>query len=230
MEAARSLKANMKLAGAPCGWCQTALALGDNTAVCTACTHAHHQQCWDGRAGCATAGCMNAPLRRLDEAPAAPAAAVGSSYAAGSPFPSGAAPSGSPFPSGAPAFGGPAVAFGGAPPPPGYAICPGCRSPALAGSMICPLCRAILSPDGIYHGPKMTAPDAKTALICGIVGLLFCGVVLGPLAISKASAAKQAIAKDPTLSGEGLATAGMVLGILDLVFFVIVLALRMSSL
>lgn len=218
MEAARSLKANMKLAGAPCGWCQTPLALGDNTAVCTSCTHPHHQQCWDGRAGCATAGCMNAPLRRLDEAPAAPSAP-----SSGAPF-----PSGSPFPSGAPFSSVAPAPFGAASAPPGYVACPNCRSPALAGTMLCPMCRAILSPDGIYHGPKLTSPDARSALICGLVGLVFCGVVLGPLAISKAGAAKRAIAADPSLTGEGLATAGMVLGILDLVLFVIVLMIRVS--
>ncbi|HEX8112435.1 MAG TPA: RING finger protein, partial [Kofleriaceae bacterium] len=62
----RTLKANLKLEGKPCGWCQAPLALGDDAAVCTACEAAHHQGCWDTKAGCATHGCTSAPLRRLD--------------------------------------------------------------------------------------------------------------------------------------------------------------------
>src|SRR5256885_831047 len=66
MEAARTLKANLKLEGKPCGWCQATLALGDDAAVCTACETPHHRGCWDTRAGCSTQGCASAPLRRLD--------------------------------------------------------------------------------------------------------------------------------------------------------------------
>src|ERR1700742_3692238 len=71
MEAARTLKANLKLEGKPCGWCQVALRLGDDATVCNACEREHHSQCWDGKAGCSTQGCVSAPLRRLDT-PGAP--------------------------------------------------------------------------------------------------------------------------------------------------------------
>lgn len=212
------LKANMKLDGKPCAWCQAALRLGDDAAVCTACEGSHHQRCWEERAGCATAGCMYAPLRVLEPAAApAPAAAP-----LGSPFPSGPAFAGSPFP-GAP----PSVPLGSQPPP-GYMICPACRAPILAGSMLCPMCRVVTSPDGIYHGPKITSPDARAALICGLIGLVFCNIILGPVAISKANQAKAAIAKDPTLTGEGLATAGFVLGIIDLALFAVYVLVRLS--
>jgi hypothetical protein len=236
MEAVRMLKANMKLDGKPCGWCQAALRLGEDAAVCTACEREHHARCWESQAGCSTQGCANAPLRRLDGpgqgSPYAPGGGSpfpqgGAPYAPGSPFPqSGApyAPGGSPFPQG----GGAPYAQGAL--PPGYMSCPSCRSAIMVGSQICPACRAITSPDGLYHGPKINAPGATQALVYGIIGLFVCGVILGPVAISKANGAKRAMASDPTLGGEGMATAGIVLGILDIVGWAIIMVLRFSHL
>jgi hypothetical protein len=244
MEAVRMLKANMKLDGKPCGWCQAALRLGEDAAVCSTCEREHHARCWESQAGCSTPGCANAPLRRLDgpaqggypqggSAPYAPG--VGSPFpqggAPGSPFPQGGGvPYGSPYPQG-----GSPYPQGGAPYPPqgalppGYMSCPSCRSAIMIGAQICPACRAITSPDGLYHGPKINAPGATQALVYGLIGLVFCGVILGPVAISKAGAAKRAMASDPTLGGEGMATAGMVLGIVDLVLFVIYVMIRVSQ-
>jgi hypothetical protein len=99
----------------------------------------------------------------------------------------------------------------------------------MMGAPICPSCKLITSPDGIYHGPKINAPGAVQSLVYGIVGLVFCQIILGPIAISKASSARRAMAADPTLGGEGLATAGMVMGVIDLIVFVIVLFVRMSG-
>jgi hypothetical protein len=78
MEANRVLKANPKLAGLPCGWCQTALALGDDSSVCNTCERSHHAKCWEQRAGCAGAGCLHAPLRQLE--PVVPIAAAPEGY------------------------------------------------------------------------------------------------------------------------------------------------------
>jgi hypothetical protein len=197
MEAARKLKANLKLDGKPCGWCSAPLKLGDDAAVCTSCEREHHSRCWDGKAGCSTASCTNAPLKQLKP-----------EVVTSMPF------SGLP---GASAL------------PPGMMACPTCRATLLAGTMVCNVCRAITSPDGIYHGPKTNAPGAVASLVCGIIGLLICGVVLGPIAISQANNAKRAIENDPTLGGSGLATAGFVLGIIDLVFFVLFVLVRLGS-
>jgi hypothetical protein len=106
--------------------------------------------------------------------------------------------------------------------------CPSCRSAIILGAQICPVCRAITSPDGLYHGPKINAPGAVASLVCGIIGLVFCQIVLGPIAIVQANKAKSAIASDPTLGGEGMATAGLVMGIVDLVFFVIVVIFQLG--
>jgi len=201
MEDVRKLKANLKIQDKPCGWCQSALQLGDDAALCNACSKEHHARCWESNAGCSTAGCASAPLRRLDS----PALAE-----AGSPFPVAAS---------IPLSQGLGT---------GYMACPRCRAEVMVGSLICPACKMITSPDGIYHGPKTNAPGAVQALVFGIIGLVFCQIVLGPLAIAKASAAKKAMAGDPSLGGDGLATAGMVLGIVDLALFLIIIMMRMN--
>jgi hypothetical protein len=118
----------------------------------------------------------------------------------------------------------------GPPPlPAGMMPCPACRHPIMMGDPLCPYCRAITSPDGIYHGPKTNAPGAVASLVFGIIGLLFCGVIFGPLAIARSSSAKREIAMNPTYGGGGMATAGMVLGILDLVAWGILLLMRLGS-
>ena len=188
MEAARTLKANLKLEGKPCGWCLAGLVLGDDAAVCTACEKEHHRACWDAKAGCSTQGCASAPLPRLDAAAARPGAPA------------------SPFPTGVPAS-----------LPPGMMICPRCTLMLTMGTPVCPGCRAITSPDGLYHGPKINAPGAVASLVLGIIGIVFCGIVLGPLAIWQASSARRAIDSDPMYGGGGMATAGKVLGIISVV-------------
>jgi hypothetical protein len=197
MQANRTMKANLKLEGTPCSWCQQALALGEDTSVCTSCAGAHHQNCWDERAGCARGGCTNAPLRQLE--PTAERTlwqAAQQSRTA----------------------------------PPGYINCPSCQSiiPQLAA--LCPSCRSIPTPDGLYHGAKTNAPGAVSSVVWGIVGLFFFGIFLGPLAISRANRARAALAEgDPSLKGGGLATAGLILGVLDLLFFFALCSLRMQA-
>ncbi|WSQ14473.1 DUF4190 domain-containing protein [Streptomyces sp. NBC_01231] len=67
---------------------------------------------------------------------------------------------------------------------------------------------------------------AVASLICGIIGLLFFNMVLGPVAIVLGAVGlRQAGAK----GGAGMAKAGIVLGILDLVVFGVLLALAASN-
>jgi hypothetical protein len=87
----------------------------------------------------------------------------------------------------------------------------------------------ITSPDGLYHGPKVNAPGAVASLVYGIIGLLFCGVIFGPIAIAKANKARSAMATNPTYGGGGYATAGLVLGIVDLVVFAVFVMARVGA-
>lgn len=194
MESVRKFKANPKVAGQPCGWCQGQLMLGDDAAVCAACEKEHHAACWDSKAGCANPTCVNAPLKQLDPAVAAPQASPADALAAQ-----------------------------------GLMHCPNCRAVLTIGTQICLSCRAITTPDGIYHGPKTNAPGAVASLVMSIIGLFLCGIILGPLAISKANSAKSAIQMDPTLGGEGLATAGKVIGIIAIVFWAIAVVIRLGG-
>jgi len=185
-QSAQHLKVNLKFAGKACRRCQMPLELAADATICSGCNGEHHRQCWDGAGGCATAGCMHAPLARL-ETPAVRQLM------------------------------------------PGMMHCRNCRNEIADSAMVCPLCGVITSPDGIYHGPKVNAPGAVAALVYGIVGLLFCGVIFGPVAISKANTAKRAIASNPTYGGGGLATAGLVLGIIDLIAFFVFVIARMGA-
>jgi uncharacterized Tic20 family protein len=65
------------------------------------------------------------------------------------------------------------------------------------------------------------APGATLALIFGILGLLVFAIIFGPLAIWQATKARKAIQEDPELGGGGRATAGLVLGIVAIVLWVI---------
>jgi hypothetical protein len=58
---------------------------------------------------------------------------------------------------------------------------------------------------------------------------MLCGIVVGPLAISKANAATRAMASDPTLGGDGYATAGKVLGVIDIIVFVLFAISKISG-
>jgi hypothetical protein len=194
MEAFRSLKANLKMQGRACGWCQAALQLGDDAAVCTTCEAEHHQRCWEEKAGCSREGCANTPLRRLDPAPEEAAAWAAAAQMA-----------------------------------PDMFACPTCRKAIPVGQPFCSWCGGAASPDGIYHGPTVNAPGAVSSLVFGILGLLVCGVVFGPLAIAKGNEAKRAIAENRTLTGSGLATAGVVLGVVDIVTWVLLLVVRMAN-
>ena len=79
---------------------------------------------------------------------------------------------------------------------------------------------------GYGGGP---APGATAALVLGIVSIVFCGIILGPLAIAKANEAKRAIARNPDLTGEGQATAGMICGIVGLALNVLMILIQVLA-
>ncbi|ORT60870.1 DUF4190 domain-containing protein [Streptomyces sp. CB03238] len=78
------------------------------------------------------------------------------------------------------------------------------------------------------HGQAQSRTNglAIAGLVCGIIGVLFLNVILGPLAIILGAVGlKQA----PVKNGAGMAKAAIVLGIVDLVVFAILLAVAASS-
>lgn len=63
--------------------------------------------------------------------------------------------------------------------------------------------------------------DADEALKYALFGIFCFGIILGPMAISKASKAKQQIALDPKLTGAGKANAAIVIGIIVVILWVL---------
>jgi hypothetical protein len=65
-----------------------------------------------------------------------------------------------------------------------------------------------------YAYATVPCKEANDALTMAIIGFFCFGIILGPLAIAKASKAKKMIQADPRLTGEGKATAAVVIGII----------------
>jgi hypothetical protein len=115
--------------------------------------------------------------------------------------------------------------------------CAGCAEPFcenclvdVQGKRYCSQCK-VLAIQG--KAPALTttrnSKEAGEALKYGVVSLLCFGFILGPIAISKALKAKKEIAADPTLGGSGMATAGMILGALGFIFWVMAMFVRFSQ-
>jgi len=68
-----------------------------------------------------------------------------------------------------------------------------------------------------YSRPLPNAPGAEASLVCGIIGVVFscAGLILGIIAIRRSNKARRTIREHPhTYGGDGVATAGLVLGII----------------
>jgi Domain of unknown function (DUF4190) len=105
-------------------------------------------------------------------------------------------------------------------PPPQYTPPPYQQPPGTPSSQYTPPGYA---PAGAYGGVMAPPNDgqATTALVLGILSVVCC-VILGPVAIFIGNASRRRIqASGGTLGGNGLATAGFVLGIIGTVFLVI---------
>jgi len=80
---------------------------------------------------------------------------------------------------------------------------------------------------GRYTGPPRTCGAAKSALIWGIVSFFCFGIITGPIAISYGRKAKREIeASRGRLTGTGMASAGVILGTIALILFVVGIVVR----
>jgi hypothetical protein len=188
-ESTRRLKANKAMEGKPCGACEQPMAFAVDAVLCTACQAVHHAECWDRAGGCATEGCENAPLKKLDTE-----SAVGT---------------------------GKAVVQN-------REECPHCGKLIRVNAAFCRFCKKATTPDGIYRGVSVNAPGAVPALVFGILGF-FCTPITATVALVMANKAKREIANNPTYKGGGMATAGLVLGIIWIVLFGLGLLIRIAS-
>ncbi|HEV2819803.1 MAG TPA: NUDIX domain-containing protein [Solirubrobacteraceae bacterium] len=70
---------------------------------------------------------------------------------------------------------------------------------------------------------QKTSGKAIASLVCGVVGLLIAGIILGIIAVILGVVAKREIDADPQLSGDGLAIAGIAVGAIAFVLAVVIL-------
>lgn len=70
---------------------------------------------------------------------------------------------------------------------------------------------------------QKTSGKAIASLVCGIIGLLVAGIILGIVAVVLGVVAKREIDADPQLKGDGLAIAGIVVGAIAFVLAVVIL-------
>lgn len=101
------------------------------------------------------------------------------------------------------------------PPPGGYGAPPYPQNPYAYGA------------PQVYADPGECAL-ARQALIYSIVGLFCFGIVLGPMAISKAKSAKMIIAGTPGMRGEGMAQAALIIGAIDVGLWALGLVARLT--
>jgi hypothetical protein len=80
------------------------------------------------------------------------------------------------------------------------------------------------------HDPAVRAQisKAKTSMILGIVGLICVGFILGIIAVVMASQALSSMKQTRSEEGKGMAVAGMVLGIIDIIGHLGLFALRFA--
>jgi hypothetical protein len=78
-----------------------------------------------------------------------------------------------------------------------------------------------------YASAQETAPGATAALVLGIIGFCLCPIVCGILAIVFGNSALTKIRENPgRFQGEGIAKAGLILGVVQLILFVLGLLLN----
>lgn len=74
---------------------------------------------------------------------------------------------------------------------------------------------------------QRTDGGAIASLVLGILGFVIFPIVPSVLAIWLGVSARRRIRTDPSLTGEGLATAGVILGVVELVLVAIAVAVMM---
>jgi hypothetical protein len=116
--------------------------------------------------------------------------------------------------------------------------CTGCAEPFcgdclvdMHGQKYCGSCKVMALKGQPLVVEEATVPckEANEALIYAIVGLFCFGIILEPVALSKAAKAKKMIQLNPSLQGSGKVTAATIIAAIGLVLWIIGLISRFSS-
>jgi phage FluMu protein Com len=127
-----------------------------------------------------------------------------------------------------PVGGGGATRGPGLPPEPPRRPCPVCGEMIPLAAVQCRFCNTLfdssLKGAGRASHATSTSQNAIWSLVCGIFGFVCFGLILGIVAINLSRKAKEEIAfSNGTVGGSGMATAGMVLGIIDIIAWAILI-------
>jgi hypothetical protein len=82
---------------------------------------------------------------------------------------------------------------------------------------------------GVAVEATLPCKEAGSALTYAIVGLFCFGIILEPIAISKALKARKMMEANPSLTGSGKAGAALVIAIVGLVLWVLGMIARFSE-
>jgi hypothetical protein len=116
--------------------------------------------------------------------------------------------------------------------------CAGCAEPFCAdclvdihGQKYCGSCKvmALRGQPVVVEEATIPCKEANEALTYAIIGIFCFGIILEPIALSKAMKAKKMIAANPRLTGSGKATAATIIGIVGLVLWVLGIIARVTQ-
>jgi hypothetical protein len=101
----------------------------------------------------------------------------------------------------------------------------------IKGRRYCASCKvmALGSQPPVFESVTEVCKEANEALKYAIIGLFCFGIILEPIAISKALKAKKMMAANPNLTGSGRATVALIIAIIGLALWVIGLLSRMGA-
>jgi len=111
----------------------------------------------------------------------------------------------------------------------GYQAPPGQYPPGQYPGGAQPMGYGGYAPPGGGFGGQSFAKDAQTAMICSIVGILCCGIILGPVGLIKGLNAKKAMQASGNFEGQGMATAAIVIGAIDIGLFIIGIIINVAA-
>ncbi len=115
--------------------------------------------------------------------------------------------------------------------------CTGCAEPfcqncliEIQGQQYCGSCKVMaIEGQPVVEAATLPCKEAGEALQYAIIGIFCFGIILEPIAISKALKAKKMMEANPRLTGSGKATAALVIAIIALGLWVLGLFARFAE-
>ena len=117
--------------------------------------------------------------------------------------------------------------------------CAGCQEPfcrnclvTVKGRTYCASCKvmALSGQTPVFEQVTEQCAEAGEALKYAIISIFCVGIILEPIAISKALSAKRMMAANPNLTGSGKASAALAIAIIGLVLWLLTIILKVSKL